>query len=100
MELRERALATHPMKPRYLRYPLPRLVRLGMGTRIRVRVVEGKELTRLNAGDPHGAGCWDVDTNTIYILDTLTKRQKWHCYFHELVHAVNDVGLNAVEGGI
>ena len=87
-------------RPRWQRYKLPSVVRLGMGTRVVVRTVPLDELTRINAGDPTGAGCWDVDTGTIYILDSLTQRQAWKCYFHELLHAIHDMGLNAVEGGI
>jgi len=76
------------------RYRLPRSVNLGRGYLVKIRVMPMAELKHA-AGieDEEGAvdGAWEHETLTIYIDRGLSIKRRWEIYWHELLHAVNDI---------
>ena len=79
---------------------LPRRVPLGRGYHLTVVLASQTVLRELAEADDDESldGVWDNKlgtTNghagTIYIHNTLTSAQRWGVYWHELLHAVNDV---------
>lgn len=85
--------------------PLPARVHLGQRTTVWVKVISPEALAKVYHGEKSAtadrtvAGCWDIEKGTIWISSDLTPRQKWDTYWHELQHAVHDLGLNW-KGGI
>ncbi len=79
------------------RYRLPRHVALPRGYRVGVVLVEPAVLADLMdeedwpASRRSPAG-WISEDMTIYIRDDLTPVQRWREFWHELLHAVPDVG--------
>ena len=79
------------MRPRRLL----RKVRLGGGYVISTILLPPSELADL-CDDEHEAqtpyqGFWDMDKMTIYISTSLNRKGQWEVFWHELLHAVNDL---------
>ena len=79
---------------------LPRRVRLGRGYHLTVVFVSQTILRELAdiENDELLDGYWDSKLGTtnghagiIYIHNKLTAAQRWGVYWHELLHAVNDI---------
>jgi len=72
--------------------PLPSKIDFGIAVIHihQVGVKEMKELAEVEDGDPIPDGCWDADTDGIYILRKLSARRKKEVLFHEMVHAAVD----------
>lgn len=74
---------------------LPETVSLGLGPTIKVVRVSVRAMRKASGcerrdGTPDGL--WDGDGERILVLDNLPKRRALEVYFHELTHAVADVG--------
>lgn len=72
--------------------PLPRKVDFGIAV-IHIHMVsvkEMKELAEVEDGEFVPDGCWDADTDGIYILRKLSAKRKREVLFHEMVHAAVD----------
>ena len=72
---------------------LPAWVHLGRGYKLRVVLVTPTQMQDLLDEDELGgtAACWDDDTYTISVDNTLSRSAQWEAYFHELYHAVHDI---------
>lgn len=72
--------------------PLPRKLDFGIAV-IHINLVGVKEMREVcdaEADEPTPDGCWDADTDGIYILRKLSHKRKREVLFHELVHAAVD----------
>lgn len=78
---------------------LPTVVRLGRGYKVKVRLAGAKRIKQLLGCE--GVGCWadhlheakDGIIGVIYIDKGLPEAEQWDTYWHELIHAINDVSL-------
>ena len=73
------------------RYRLPRYVNLGYGAIIYVKTAPEAHLQTIMKVDHALDGCWDDTTSTIWIDESLSPRKRKQVYFHEIIHAVNDI---------
>ena len=77
---------------------LPRRVRLGRGYVVEVVLAPQATLRDVcEVDEEHLDGAWDSQlgedglTGRIYVYEKLSLGKKWETYWHELVHAVNDI---------
>lgn len=49
-----------------------------------------REICDAEFGEATPDGCWDADTDGIYLLKKLSQKRKREVLFHELVHAAVD----------
>lgn len=71
---------------------LPRKIDFGIAI-INIKLVSQKEMreaAECESEDFTPDGCWDADTDCIYILKKLSLKRKREVLFHELVHAAID----------
>ena len=81
---------------------LPRCVRIGRGYHLIVVLANQTTLREIAEAEDDELldGFWDSKLSTIgglagiiYIHNKLTVAQRWDIYWHELLHAVNDIML-------
>lgn len=77
---------------------MPRRVHIGP-YQLAVKLVSATELESVMEGRADAAGAWDDETDTIYILRSLSAKQRWRTFYHELQHAIPDLALRH-DGGI
>lgn len=78
---------------------LPRRVHLGNGHVVTVTLVSRQTLKDLNGDEDEPLeGLWDSDTRAIYVLRSLGSADRWRVYWHELLHAVNDLAAHDSSG--
>lgn len=85
------------------KYRLPRRVQLGRGNIIKVAIVSPTVLREaFEDEDPDSTltGGWDSEINTIFIRSDLPLARRWYVYWHELLHAVNDIMDRECDPGI
>lgn len=72
---------------------LPKKVSLGRGYTVGVILVTRTQMQEITDDEEKDmtAACWDTDTMTIYVDNSLSRSKMWEAYFHELYHAVHDV---------
>lgn len=85
-----------------MKHRLPRRVHLGGGYYVKVLLVSPKVLLeQLEEDDDEKGKYYDgffiaeygyPCFGTIYVNNKLKRGAKWETYFHELIHAVNDLG--------
>ena len=73
------------------RYRLPRKVSLGFGVTIFVRTTTEAHLKSIMHTDNSLDGGWDDSSNTIWIDEACAPKKRKQVFFHELIHAINDV---------
>lgn len=55
-----------------------------------VTIPEMRDIMEAEPGEATADGCWDAETDGIYILKKLSLKRKREVLFHELVHAAVD----------
>ena len=73
---------------------LPRVVHVGRGYRLRVRVMPAKffrDRYGENLAGTFEASLGKSPAGTLYIRANLSAEQRWVTYWHELMHALHDI---------
>ena len=86
-------------------HKLPTRKNIGRGYTISIKLITPTELAHItNETDSKNymglrpiarkssAGAWIDTTRTIYIDKSLTKQKQWEVYWHEMLHAILDIG--------
>lgn len=75
---------------------MPRRMILGRDVAVAVHVVAPKVIAEMLDEDDEpssgwAVGAWVPDENAIYISSRLNLAERWDCYRHEAIHALNDI---------
>lgn len=76
-------------------YRLPKEVKLGRGYVVHIILATPEQIKKGLPTDKVGdaAGYWEPESFAIYIDNTLGLARQWTVYWHELIHAVNDIAV-------
>ena len=70
---------------------LPRVIRVGLNTVIKIKVVSPARLQEVAPDNDELDGLWSDRNSTIYVLKTLSLTDQWVIFRHELLHALHDI---------
>lgn len=82
-------------------YRLPKEVKLGQGYIVHIIPATPQQIKKGLPTDRVGdaAGYWEPESHSIYIDSTLDVPRQWTVYWHEMIHAVNDIAVLS-KGGL
>ena len=70
---------------------LPRVIRVGLDTVIKVKVVSSARMQEVAPDSDELDGLWSDRNSTIYVLKPLDLADQWAIFRHELLHALHDI---------